>query len=254
MPDSASTSTLWWTFVAGILAVAILLSALGAALVIYQRRYVAMHRAYAHRLLEAQEEERAWVAREVHDDALQRIALIRRECDEVRTTPPPLSTEQSGRVSAIQEEMLDLGVFLRGLAHRLHPALIDRGGLHAALGGLAGEVERAYHVQVETRLPDGPTQLDAHRALAVFRIAQEALRNVATHSGAQQARLSLAEGASGAELVVADEGRGFEPRERRPSDGLGLIGMRERATLAGGTLTITSGPGRGTTVRAVFPK
>ncbi|HEU5218543.1 MAG TPA: ATP-binding protein [Gemmatimonadales bacterium] len=251
--SASSPSSLLWTFVAGILAVAILLSALGAALVIYQQRYVRMHRNYAQRLLQAQEEERAWVAREVHDDALQRIALMQRDFASVKDIPPELSAAQAHRVSAVQGEMDDLIVVLRGLAHRLHPALIEKGGLKVALEGLAGEIERTYGLTIERRLPERVAPLEPARALAIYRIAQEALRNVATHSGAKHASLALTQDAAATELAVHDNGAGFDARSRRPSDGLGLIGMRERAHLAGGTVAVISRPSQGTMVRATFP-
>ena len=251
MPDSPSD--LWWIFVAGVLAFAILLAALGAAIVIYQRRYVNLHREHARHLLEAQEEERAWVAREVHDDALQRIALIRSEVDGVLGSPPDVSGAQADRLAAVQQEMQDLSALLRGLAHRLHPALIDRGGLHAALAGLTCEVERAYGLRVEARLPDGPIPIDPHRALALYRIAQEALRNVASHAGVAEATLECRPTAGGIELTVTDRGGGFDSRQERTGRGLGLIGMKERAHLAGGTVVVTSRPGQGTSVRATFP-
>ena len=251
MPNSSPT-TLLWTFIAGILAVAILLTAFGAALVIYQQRFVRMHRSYAQRLLQAQEEERAWVAREVHDDALQRIALIQSDFASVREIPPELTEAQLHRVAAVQGEMDDLSVVLRGLAHRLHPALIEKGGLLVALEGLCGEIERTYELTIERRLPERVVPLDPSRALAIYRIAQEALRNVATHSGARHATIELTQHEGKTELAVSDAGVGFEARGRRPADGLGLIGMRERAHLAAGAVTITSRPSQGTTVRAVF--
>ena len=251
MPDSPSQ--LWWIFVAGVLAVAILLAALGAAIVIDQRRYVTLHREHARHLLEAQEEERAWVAREVHDDALQRIALIRSEVDGVLAFSPAVTGEQASRLAAVQQEMQDLSALLRGLAHRLHPALIDRGGLHAALAGLTGEAERAYGLRIEAHLPDGPIPIDPHRALALYRIAQEALRNVASHAGVADAALECRSTPDGVELTVTDRGQGFDSRLERAGHGLGLVGMKERAHLAGGAVIVTSRPGRGTTVRATFP-
>jgi signal transduction histidine kinase len=193
------------------------------------------------------------VAREVHDDALQRIALIRGEFDGVAAFSPALSEDQADRLAAVQQEMQDLSVLLRGLAHRLHPALIDRGGLHAALAGLTGDVERAYGLRVEPHLPDGPISIDPHRALALYRIAQEALRNVASHARVADAILECRSTTGGIELTVSDRGEGFDPRLERTVSGLGLIGMKERAHLAGGTLVITSRPGRGTTIRATFP-
>ena len=252
MSDSSSAG-LVWTYLAGILAVAILLAAFGAALVIYQQRFVRMHRSYAQRLLQAQEEERAWVAREVHDDALQRIALIQRDFASVGEIPPELTPSQAHRVAAVQGEMEDLSIVLRGLAHRLHPALIEKGGLRVALEGLCGDIERTYGLTIERLLPERVSPLEPARALAIYRIAQEALRNVATHSGARRATLELIQKDGKTELAVSDAGAGFDARGRRPSDGLGLIGMRERAHLAGGTVAIASRPSQGTSVRAVFP-
>ena len=252
MSDS-SPATLLWPYVAGILSVAIVLAGFGAALVIYQHRYVKMHRAYAQRLLQAQEEERAWVAREVHDDALQHIAVIQRDVASVRGMQPALTAEQDHRVTSVQGEMEDLSVKLRSLAHRLHPALIEKGGLRAALEGLCGDIERTFPITVERHLPEQVTPLEPPRALAIYRIAQEALRNVATHSGAKAATLELSQDEEKTELTIADTGSGFDARGHRPSDGLGLIGMRERAHLAGATVTITSRPGQGTQVRASFP-
>jgi signal transduction histidine kinase len=232
--------------------------------VIYQRRYVGMHRTYAQRLLQAQEEERAWVAREVHDDALQRIALIRRECDAVRRSAPSLNAEQLGRLEGVRGELADLTAFLRSVAHRLHPTLIDKGGLRAALAGLPDDVQKAYGLQVEARLPEGPIPLAPERALAVYRIAQEALRNAAMHAGVTTAILECRRTVGAFELTVSDRGKGFDLRANGAgrvrggagegeARGLGLIGMRERAHLAGGLIAVTSRPGEGTVVRAWFP-
>lgn len=249
---SGSSATLLWAFIAGVLAVAAILAALGAALVIYQRRFTAMHRAYSRNLLKAQEEERAWVAREVHDDAVQRLALIGREIAGVRELPPAGDGSRAHRLSGIEEEVRELSTGLRELAHRLHPALLERGELNIALTRLRSDVERTYGLRVSTELPatTGPT--DPARALAVYRVAQEALHNVATHAGVAEATLTLTRNDPALRLTVSDRGSGFDVRQRRPGGGLGLIGMRERAEIAGGKLTVTSRPGSGTTVELSF--
>lgn len=250
---SGSPATLLWAFIAGVLAVAAILAALGAALVIYQRRFTAMHRAYSRNLLKAQEEERAWVAREVHDNVVQRLALISRELAGVRQLPPPAGEgTHAHRLSGIEEEVRELSAGLRDLAHRLHPALLERGELNIALTRLRSDVERAYGLRVATELPDTPTPTDPARALAVYRVAQEALHNVAVHAGVSEATLTLTRNNGALRLTVSDRGSGFEPRQRRPGAGLGLIGMRERAEIAGGKLTVTSRPGAGTTVELSF--
>jgi two-component system sensor histidine kinase UhpB len=222
------------------------------ALVIYQRRFLGLHRLYASQLLATQDEERAWVAREVHDDALQRLALLRHECDRVVEIEPPLPEAQRQALVAMSQELDDLGVILRGLAHRLHPALLDQGGLCAALTGLAGEVERTGGPTVRLLLPDEPPRVGAAAALAIYRIAQEALRNVAQHAGATEAHLVLSAGDGGCELEVSDAGHGFDAEEPLPGPGLGLVAMRERARLAGGRLSVASRRGAGTVVKARF--
>lgn len=249
---SGSSATLLWAFIAGVLAVAVILAALGAALVIYQRRFTAMHRAYSRNLLKAQEEERAWVAREVHDNVVQRLALISRELAGVRELPPAGDGTRAHRLSGIEEEVRELSTGLRDLAHRLHPALLERGELNIALTRLRSDVERAYGLRVATELPDTPTPTDPARALAVYRVAQEALHNVAVHAGVSDATLTLTRSNGALRLTVSDRGLGFDPRQRRPGAGLGLIGMRERAEIAGGKLTVTSRPGAGTTVELSF--
>ena len=248
---SNSSATVFWTFIAGVLAVVLVLAALGTALVLYQRRFLAMHRAYSRNLLKAQEEERAWVAREVHDDAVQRLVLIGREISDVEALGP-LSDAQSRRLEAIREETRDLSTSLRGLAHRLHPALLERGGLIVALDVLSGDVQRAFHLDVTTELPPPPLTTEPGIALAIYRVAQEALQNVVAHSGTTSARLALTRSDGLLRLVVSDRGAGFDPRQRRAGSGLGLIGMRERAEIAGGKLTVHSKPGEGTTVELVF--
>ncbi|MDH5284354.1 MAG: histidine kinase [Gemmatimonadota bacterium] len=250
MPQSPAQ--LWWVVVAGILALVVVLIAFGIALVIYQRRFLGLHRLYASQLLATQDEERAWVAREVHDDALQRLALLRHECDRVAEFEPPLPEAQREALLAIRQELDDLGVLLRGLAHRLHPALLDQGGLCAALTGLVSEVERSGGPEVRLLLPQQAPRVDAAAALAIYRIAQEALRNVAQHAGASEAHLVLSARDGGCELEVSDAGRGFDAAGPLPGPGLGLVAMRERARLAGGKLSVASRRGAGTVVRARF--
>lgn len=220
---------------------------------IYQRRFMAMHRAYSRNLLKAQEEERAWVAREVHDNVVQRLALISREIAGVRELPPAGDGTQAHRLSGIEEEVRELSTGLRDLAHRLHPALLERGELHIALTRLKSDVERAYGLKVSTELPTTPAPADPAHALAVYRVAQAALHNVAIHAGVTEATLTLTRGDGALRLRVSDRGKGFDLRQRRAGGGLGLIGMRERAEIAGGKLSVTTRPGAGTTVELSFP-
>ena len=252
---SSDTPAIWWVFIVGVLATVILLVAVVASLILSQRRYMKLHRSQARRVLEAQEEERAWVAREVHDDAVQRLMLIGRACSESRGTIAGLSPGVADRLEGLQGDVEDLSVFLRGLAHRLHPALFDRGGLRAALRGLADELQRGYKLEVSLSLPpdEEPLGLPSQRELVLFRIAQEALHNVVKHSQVRNAEVSVSRNGKDVVLTVKDRGKGFDPATTA-GRGIGLVGMNERAYLAEGGVEITSASGQGTTVRAWLPQ
>jgi two-component system sensor histidine kinase UhpB len=244
---------LWWGFLATVLAVGVLVGALGLAVVVAQRRLLSLHRSYGQRLLAAQDEERAHVAREVHDDAIQRLALLSHELQEFQRSGPSLSAGQLHHLSGILGEVEDLAVSLRRLAHRLHPTLIGHVGLAPALEQLGDELLRTTGLTVHLSLPATPRALSDDASLTLFRTAQEALRNVTRHAGVSEAWLRLHQNAQGIELVVEDRGRGFDRVASRQGAGIGLIGIEERAQLAGGEATIASHPGRGTTITVRVP-
>jgi signal transduction histidine kinase len=237
------------------LALVVILTAFASALIIYQRRFLRAHRTFADNLLAAHEEERAWVAREVHDDALQRVAMIVHELDEWPNPAAP-TNGTSERVAALREEIEDLGVMLRRVAHRMHPALIDHAGLVPALEALAVDVTRSSGVRVDVTHEsqgNGAPPSTEH-ALLIYRIAQEALRNVVKHAGVSHCDMYIAVSPASIELRIADQGKGFVADDSARGRGLGLISMAERARLADGRLEIVSRPGAGTGVRAFIPR
>jgi signal transduction histidine kinase len=238
------------------LTLAVILTAFAAALIIYQRRFLQMHRAFADNLLAAHEEERAWVAREVHDDALQRVAMLVHELDEW-PNGAATSNGTSERVAALREEIEDLGVMLRRVAHRMHPALIDHAGLVPALQSLAVDVTRSSGLRVDVTdesRGEGTAPVSQEHALLVYRIAQEALRNVVKHAQVSQCQMYIAVSPANVELRVTDQGKGFVADDSARGRGLGLISMAERARLADGRLEVVSRPGAGTGVRALIPR
>jgi two-component system NarL family sensor kinase len=241
-------------YLGAVLAVVVIVTALGAALVIYQRRFLALHREYAKKLIAAHEEERAYVAREVHDDALQRVALIQHDVIEWMETDFDVSTERA-RSTAIKHELEDLGVMLRRVAHRLHPAIIDHGGLIPALSQLAEDTTRLTNIDVVARVPANVTDkvLDRERSLILFRVAQEAVRNVTKHSAATRAEIGVDVSKDSLVLSVSDNGRGFNSDDPKRASGLGFISMAERTRLADGTFALFSKPGAGTTIRVTVP-
>ncbi|HEY9383708.1 MAG TPA: sensor histidine kinase [Gemmatimonadales bacterium] len=244
----------WWVFLAGVLALTVILVGFIVALVISQRRVLRVERDHARRLLEAQEAERAWVAREVHDDALQRVMVVRSELELLRAdTQAQDRPDDARKLAAVTTELDDLSYLLRTVAHRLHPSMLEQAGLVAGLRSLAGEMGRSLGLRVTLDAPDGAIPLKPDVALAAYRIAQEALRNVARHAqvGAAELALSVADG--WIRLRVSDQGRGFASGKHAGRDGLGLIAMQERAALAGGRFELSSQPGQGTRIEVGFP-
>lgn len=253
----ADAGQLFWVYLAAALALGVILAALVGALFIYQRQYLRLHREYAKKLLNAHEEERAWVAREVHDDALQRVAMLQHELHDWTSAEQvaPSNGRLASRVEALRSELEDLGVMLRRVAHRLHPAIIDQAGLLPALSQLASDIGRSSGLKVDTDFDDQglASQLSRERSLIVYRIAQEGLRNVAKHASAKRARIAVRSVKAGIEVTIQDYGKGFDASESARSKGLGLISMAERARLADGRFDIWSKLREGTTVRVMVP-
>ena len=246
----SSALTVWSLFVAAVLSVAIVLAAFLTALVVSQRRRLALEQAHTRRLLTAQEEERSRVARELHDDALQRVVLLRHELEDAARLVGP---EAAHRLEGISAELEDLGTVLRTAAHQLHPSAVETAGLVRALGALAADYERAHGLEVRLDLPAADVTTSPGVAVAAYRIAQEALRNVVRHAGVSRADLALQTLGGTLTLRVADAGHGFDPEGGGPESGLGLIAMRQRAAALGGRLTVAARPGGGTVVTAAFP-
>jgi two-component system sensor histidine kinase UhpB len=198
--------------------------------------------------LRAQEEERARVARDLHDEVNQSLTGLLLRLEAAReAAPPELEEELEETKSLANQAMREL----LSLARQLRPTALDDLGLAAAV---AGQVEQVARSGIAAELvTDGDfSDLDSDVQLVVYRVAQEALSNAGRHSGARRIEVSLRNSSGeGAELEVADDGRGFAFDESE--GGLGIAGMRERALLIGGELTIESRPGRGTTVRLTLP-
>ncbi len=244
----------WWVFIAGVLALAVVLVGFIVALVISQRRVLRVERDHARRLLEAQEAERAWVAREVHDDALQRVMVVRAELELLwAETQAQARPDDAKKLAAVTTELDDLSYLLRTVAHRLHPSMLEQAGLVAGLRSLVNEMGRSLGLTVTLDAPEAPLPLKPDVALASYRIAQEALRNVSRHAGVTAAELVVSAADGWMSLRVVDQGRGFASSEDAGRNGLGLIAMQERATLAGGRFEVSSQPGHGTLIEVAFP-
>jgi two-component system sensor histidine kinase UhpB len=199
--------------------------------------------------LAAQEEERARVARDLHDEVNQSLTGLLLRLEAAReAAPPELEAELAETKALANLAMREL----LSLARQLRPTALDDLGLVAAT---AGQVEQLARGEIEAEFdPEGDfSDLGGDAQLVVYRVAQEALANAARHSGASRVAVKLRqdETSGRVELEVTDDGRGFAFDDSQ--GGLGIAGMRERALLVGGELTIESRPGRGTTVRLTVP-
>jgi two-component system, NarL family, sensor histidine kinase UhpB len=199
--------------------------------------------------LQAQEEERARVARDLHDEVNQSLTGLLLRLEAAREAAPPELEEQLAETKGLANQAMRE---LLSLARQLRPSALDDLGLAAAT---AGQVEQLARGEMEAEFSaDGDfSDLGDDAQLVVYRVAQEALSNAGRHSDARHVavRLRRDELDGGVKLEVADDGRGFAFDEAE--GGLGIAGMRERALLVGGELTIESRPGRGTTVRLSVP-
>jgi signal transduction histidine kinase len=220
--------------------------------IIQQRRYLATTRSFSGMLLAAQEEERARVARELHDDVIQRVALLGHALDELAEFAHTDDPAFEKRVRGLRAELVDFANEIRSLAHRMHPPVLDHLGLPAALSILAQEFRAADALHVRVEVTDELKTVPPDIAACLYRIAQEALRNVAKHAEASEAVVRLARRRHGVEMAVEDDGMGFDALAGQRS-GLGLTSITERVRQFNGRVSVQSEPGAGTSVIAWLP-
>lgn len=210
----------------------------------------------ASRCIAAQEDERKRIARELHDETAQALSSLLINLDLLEGHVPPDGHElRSGiaRIRSLTRRTLDA---TRALSHDLRPTILDDVGLVAAIHWFAAEHRDMYGADVDVDIEQPPVSLSQDLELAIFRIAQEALTNSGKYAGAKNVCISLSFPESIARIVIEDDGKGFDPRRvHGPTrhGRLGLYGMRERAALLGGSLTVTASPGCGTRVTAEIP-
>ncbi len=225
---------------------------IGVAVEITGRKHVehAMHD-LSRRLIRAHETERARLGRELHDDVTQRLAIL--AIDVGRVESGAARTARAETLRGIREGLVRLSEDIHALSYRLHPALLEDLGLAEALKAEAERFAQQESVPAEITLGDLPEVIPTEPALCLFRVAQEALRNVARHARARQVQISLRALNGGLQLAVHDDGIGFDPAVQRERPSLGLASMRERVFLVEGELDVESAPGRGTTILVTVP-
>jgi PAS domain S-box-containing protein len=204
------------------------------------------------KLLHAQEEERRRIAREMHDDWTQRLALLGIDIVKLEKY---LGTPEKARplLRTMQEKLVELSEDVHALSRQLHPSILDDLGLVEALRSECASFSRREGVAVVYRPEHVPATLPKDVALCVYRVAQEALRNVAKHAAVNEAWVTLVATAAELLLRVEDKGVGFDPAGARSQPGLGLSSMEERVRLIQAELFVCSAPGAGTTVEVRVP-
>jgi PAS domain S-box-containing protein len=206
----------------------------------------------AGRLIASQEAERARIARDLHDDLSQELAGLSITLTNLkrRTASLPDATDIHSDIAVLQQRTMALSESIRRLSHDLHPSVLDHAGLEAALAAHCAELERQRAINVSFSRRGDVAGVDRDAALCLYRVAQEALRNVVTHAGARHAQVTLTGTDQGIELTIHDDGKGFDvARTRANGRGLGLVSMNERVRLLGGAVSLLTELNRGTTVR-----
>ena len=204
------------------------------------------------RLITAQEKERARLARELHDDLSQSLALLSIKLQMLgRDQNEPNALQQ--RVEELTSQIQHLSSDVHRISHELHPATLTQLGLVAALRGFCRDVSEAHGIDIQFEPGDVPGTLPAEISLCLYRIAQESLQNITKHSGASVANIIVRKDAGDICLSITDNGCGFDPEAPRHRESIGLVSMQERIRAVNGTLTIHSVIGTGTTIEARVP-
>ena len=207
----------------------------------------------ARRLTNAQEEERTRIARELHDDIGQALAILRIQMLRAGQPVSGMLGKRHPTVPQLCDSLKLLAEKVSRLSHQLHSSELEYLGLAVAVQSHCREFSEKYKIAVECSCEGIPEHLDGLLALSLLRIVQEALHNAGKHSKAKSIQVAIQGSPAELSLLIADDGAGFDPEEAKLAAGLGLISMRERIHLAGGEFEITTSPGEGTCIAARVP-
>jgi PAS domain S-box-containing protein len=209
---------------------------------------------FGRRLIEAQETERTRIARELHDDINQRLAMV---AISLKMAKEGLLSSEVLKTSRILDEtgekVSELETDVQALSHRLHSSKLEYLGLEAAISGFCRELSERQNIKIDLHCEDIPEELSSDVSLCLFRVLQEALHNAAKYSGVTEFKVALNGAPHEIQMRVHDLGVGFDARRASNGHGLGLTSMKERLRLVNGELSINSEPGHGTTVLARVP-
>jgi len=214
------------------------------------KRAIELNRALAGRIIVSQEQERQRIARELHDDLSQKIGLLNLEVDQI--ADEVAGDSHRTRLEQVSSHIGEIAGDLSNLSHRLHPSRLQTLGLIESVRLLCSEISQRRQVNIEFSSSELPSAVDPRVSLCLYRIAQEALHNVAKHSQARDASVELTREGNEVYLQIADTGVGFDPVALEHA-GLGLVSMRERVGVLKGDLVINATPGGGTRIGVRVP-
>ncbi len=203
------------------------------------------------RLINAQEQALSRLARELHDDFSQRLAML--SFDLERAEEMVKEPKVRGELHKLQSEIGEIGSDLHSVSHRLHSSTLESLGLTAGVRSFCAEFSSHRAIEVEFVHKSLPKSINPDTALCLFRIVQEGLRNARTHGRATKVDVCLQGSAEAISLTVSDNGVGFKLSDGVASDGIGLRSMRERTRILGGTFEVQSWPGQGTRIAVTVP-
>jgi PAS domain S-box-containing protein len=205
------------------------------------------------KLIEVQEQERRRIARELHDDICQRLALLAVDIGDLQEEPWKTPDERDRRLDEVNARIDEISAGVQSISRQLHSPQLEYLGMVPAMRSFCSEFSRRQGMEVDFTHDDVPNEVPIETSLCLFRILQEALHNAAKYSQVRRFEVRLGASASQIHLTITDHGVGFDPEIGMYKGGLGLISMQERVRLVDGTMQIQSKPMAGTTVRVIVP-
>jgi PAS domain S-box-containing protein len=208
----------------------------------------------AGRLIVAQEEERKYIARELHDDLNQQVAALALGLGKLERQLRSADAPIRNQLEKLEDRVTRLSEQIRRLSHELHSSTLEHVGISAALRLYCGEFAELNGIPINLRIEGNVEPMPTDSALCLYRVAQESLRNIVKHSGATSAEVVMTGSTESIELRITDHGRGFNPDQVKERQGLGLVSIEERVKLIRGSFEVHSKPGIGTELRVVIPR
>jgi len=204
------------------------------------------------KLIEAQEQERTRIARELHDDIAQRLAMLGIDLAQVQENHPELAPDIFNRIQELGQQTIRISADVQALSHDLHSSQLEYLGVVTGMKSWCREFGERQGMQIDYS-HDVRSTLPSEIGVCLFRVLQEALHNAAKHSGVKRIEVRLGEESGDIHLVVSDLGKGFDVEAAREGRGLGLTSMQERVRLVNGTIQIQSKAMGGTTIQVRVP-